>query len=136
ARGRPTSGLRYAGLKPLNPSATANGLQINLRIISWTPGVHALPPMTLLEGLKRHTTIVADTGDLAAIERLRPRDATTNPSLILKAAQQPPYRPLVEAAVRSASDEDAGRQLDHVLVAFGARIVELVGGRVSTEVDA
>ena len=92
--------------------------------------------MTLLEGLKRHTTIVADTGDLAAIERLRPRDATTNPSLILKAAQQPPYRPLVEAAVRSASDEDAGRQLDHVLVAFGARIVELVGGRVSTEVDA
>lgn len=92
--------------------------------------------MTLLEGLKRHTTIVADTGDLAAIERLRPRDATTNPSLILKAAQQPPYRPLVEAAVRNASDEDAGRQLDDVLVAFGARIVELVAGRVSTEVDA
>jgi transaldolase len=92
--------------------------------------------MTLLEGLKRHTTIVADTGDLTAIERLRPRDATTNPSLILKAAQQPPYRPLVEAAVRNASDEDAGRQLDHVLVAFGARIVELVAGRVSTEVDA
>jgi transaldolase len=60
--------------------------------------------MTLLEGLKRHTTIVADTGDLTAIERLRPRDATTNPSLILKAAQQPPYRPLVEAAVRNASD--------------------------------
>ncbi len=92
--------------------------------------------MTLLEGLKRHTTIVADTGDLAAIERLRPRDATTNPSLILKAAQQPAYRPLVEAAVRKAPGEDTGRQLDHVLVAFGARVVELIEGRVSTEVDA
>ncbi len=54
---------------------------------------------SLLEALKRHTTIVADTGDLAAIERLRPRDATTNPSLILKAAQQPQYRPLVADAV-------------------------------------
>ncbi len=56
---------------------------------------HPVPFMSpLLEGLKRHTTIVADTGDLAAIERLRPRDATTNPSLILKAAQKPEYRPL------------------------------------------
>jgi len=91
---------------------------------------------TLLEGLKRHTTIVADSGDLAAIERLRPRDATTNPSLILKAAQQPAYRPLVADAVRAASGEPPALQLDHVLVAFGARILQLIAGRVSTEVDA
>jgi transaldolase len=91
---------------------------------------------SLLESLKRHTTIVADTGELAAIERLRPRDATTNPSLILRAAQQPRYRPLVAAAVDEAQDESPGRTLDRVLVAFGARILELVDGRVSTEVDA
>jgi transaldolase len=91
---------------------------------------------SLLEGLKRHTTIVADTGDLTAIERLRPRDATTNPSLILKAAQQPQYRPLVAAAVREASSESLAHRLDHVLVAFGTKILQLVDGRVSTEVDA
>ena len=91
---------------------------------------------SLLEGLRRHTTIVADTGDLAAIERLQPRDATTNPSLILKAAQQPRYRPLVESAVRGASAEAHTNRLDHVLVAFGTRILELIEGRVSTEVDA
>lgn len=91
---------------------------------------------TQLEGLRRHTTIVADSGDLAAIERLRPRDATTNPSLILKAAQQPAYRPLVAGAVRDAHAESPTLQLDHVLVAFGARILQLIDGRVSTEVDA
>lgn len=91
---------------------------------------------TLLEGLKRHTTIVADTGELAAIERLRPRDATTNPSLILKAAQKPEYRPLVADAVRGSAGEDPEHRLDHVLVTFGARILEVVPGRVSTEVNA
>jgi transaldolase len=91
---------------------------------------------SLLEGLKRHTTIVADTGELAAIERLRPRDATTNPSLILKAAQKPEYRPLVADALQSSAGDSLERRLDHVLVAFGARILELIPGRVSTEVDA
>ncbi|MGE5714754.1 MAG: transaldolase [Betaproteobacteria bacterium] len=91
---------------------------------------------SLLEGLKRHTTIVADTGELAAIERLRPRDATTNPSLILKAAQKPEYRPLVAAALQSSAGDSLEQRLDHVLVAFGARILEMVPGRVSTEVDA
>jgi len=91
---------------------------------------------SLLEGLKRHTTIVADTGDVAAIERLRPRDATTNPSLILKAAQQPQYRDLLVEAARRAQDEAPNQRLDHVLVAFGARILHLIEGRVSTEVDA
>jgi transaldolase len=91
---------------------------------------------SLLEGLKRHTTIVADTGELAAIERLRPRDATTNPSLILKAAQKPEYRPLVADALKGTAGDSLEQRLDHVLVAFGARIVELIPGRVSTEVDA
>jgi transaldolase len=91
---------------------------------------------SLLEGLKRHTTIVADTGDVAAIERLRPRDATTNPSLILKAAQQPQCRELLIEAARRAQDEAPSQRLDHVLVAFGARILHLIEGRVSTEVDA
>ena len=91
---------------------------------------------SLLEGLKRHTTIVADTGELTAIERLRPRDATTNPSLILKAAQKPEYRPLVADALQRSAGESLERRLDHVLVAFGARILELIPGRVSTEVDA
>jgi len=91
---------------------------------------------SLLEGLKRHTTIVADTGELSAIERLRPRDATTNPSLILKAAQKPEYRPLVADALKSTAGDSLERRLDHVLVAFGARILELIPGRVSTEVDA
>src|SRR5512134_2412285 len=92
--------------------------------------------MTLLDALKRHTTIVADTGDLAAIERLRPRDATTNPSLILKAAQNPAYRPLIVESLRGHRGESVAAQLDRVLVAFGARILQLIGGRVSTEVDA
>ena len=89
-----------------------------------------------LEGLKQWTTIVADTGDLAAIERLRPRDATTNPSLILKAAQKPEYRPLLADTLRGHRAEAASAQLDRVLVAFGERILKLVDGRVSTEVDA
>jgi transaldolase len=89
-----------------------------------------------LDGLKQWTTIVADTGDLAAIERLRPRDATTNPSLILKAAQKPEYRPLLVETLKPHRSEPVAAQLDRVLVAFGARILELVDGRVSTEVDA
>jgi len=91
---------------------------------------------TLLDGLARHTVIVADTGDLAAIERLRPRDATTNPSLILKAAQLPAYRELVAATARDAAGEAPAARIDHLLVAFGTRILHLIDGRVSTEVDA
>jgi transaldolase len=89
---------------------------------------------TLLEGLKRHTVIVADTGDIDAIERLQPRDATTNPSLILKAAELPRYQPLLRAAVAGATAPQD--KLDRVLVAFGVEIVKRIAGRVSTEVDA
>lgn len=91
---------------------------------------------SLLEQLKRFTTIVADTGDIAAIARHRPRDATTNPSLILKAAQSPQYAPLIRTAVAPARGEPAERLLDRVLVAFGVEILKLIEGRVSTEVDA
>jgi transaldolase len=89
---------------------------------------------TLLDGLKRHTVIVADTGDIDAIERLQPRDATTNPSLILKAAELPRYQPLIRAAVAGATAPQD--RLDRVLVAFGVEIVKRIAGRVSTEVDA
>lgn len=90
----------------------------------------------LLEQLKRFTTIVADTGDIAAIARHRPRDATTNPSLILKAAQSPQHAPLIRTAVATARGAPAERLLDRVLVAFGVEILKLIEGRVSTEVDA
>jgi len=94
-----------------------------------------------LEALQRWSIIVADTGDLAAIERFRPRDATTNPSLILASARDPRYRPLVESALahldgRASRDERAEQLIDGLFVAFGRRILELIPGRVSTEVDA
>jgi transaldolase len=91
---------------------------------------------TLLEGLKRHTVIVADTGDIETIGRLRPRDATTNPSLILKAADKPAYQPLLRAAAAAGSGETVSERLDRVLVAFGLEILRRIDGRVSTEVDA
>ena len=98
--------------------------------------------MNLLESLKQYTTVVADTGDIDAIAEYRPQDATTNPSLLLKAAQQPQYRPLVDAALRDADRVSgpetarAGAFMDRLAVNFGRRILEIVPGRVSTEVDA
>ena len=98
--------------------------------------------MSLLDSLKRSTTVVADTGDIEAIADYRPQDATTNPSLLMKAAQQPQYRPLVDAALRDAERApggDAARTeafMDHLAVAFGGKILEIIPGRVSTEVDA
>lgn len=98
--------------------------------------------MSLLDSLKRVTTVVADTGDIEAMRQFRPEDATTNPSLLLKAAQQPQYRPLVEAALADADRSggpDARRTeafMDRLAVNFGREILEIVPGRVSTEVDA
>ena len=94
-----------------------------------------------LESLRRHSVIVADTGDIDAIARFRPQDATTNPSLILKAAQDERYSRLIDSALASApgrgtSDERIGALSDHLFVAFGQEILKLVPGRVSTEVDA
>ncbi|MCX7902531.1 MAG: transaldolase, partial [Burkholderiaceae bacterium] len=89
---------------------------------------------SLLEGLSRHTVIVADTGDIDAVERWRPQDATTNPTLILRAASVARYRSLVRAAAQRAGPLD--EKLDSLLVAFGVEILRRIPGRVSTEVDA
>jgi transaldolase len=94
-----------------------------------------------LEALRRHSVIVADTGDIDAIAKFRPQDATTNPSLILKAAQDERYRRLIDAALASApprgSDEERVAAVgDRLFVAFGREILGLVPGRISTEVDA
>ncbi len=80
--------------------------------------------------------MVADTGDFQSIERYQPRDATTNPSLILKAVQQDAYRPLLEKTVRDHATEPTGALIDRVLIAFGTQILAIIPGRVSTEVDA
>src|SRR5580704_15858165 len=98
--------------------------------------------MTLLESLKQYTTVVADTGDIEAIHRHRPQDATTNPSLLYHAAQMPAYRHLVEEAAEKASDLGGSHQqmaeefIDQLFVLFGWEILKVVPGRVSTEVAA
>ena len=97
---------------------------------------------TQLDQLKQFTVVVADTGDFASLKQFAPRDATTNPSLILKAAQMPEYRAIVEQAVADQRQSGlTGRAqmdaiLNDVLVAFGLEILKVVPGRVSTETDA
>jgi len=91
---------------------------------------------TLLDALKRNTTVVADTGDFEGMRRFQPTDATTNPSLILKAVQLPAYRSILERTVANAPNQQADILVDHLLVAFGCEILNIVPGRVSTEVDA
>ena len=92
--------------------------------------------MTALEQLKQYTTVVADTGDFQSMKRYQPHDATTNPSLILKAVQSDAYRPLLEKAVRDHREKSSADIIDHLLIAFGTEILAIVPGRVSTEVDA
>ena len=88
-----------------------------------------------LEQLKQFTTVVADTGDLDAITRLKPVDATTNPSLLLKAAAMPGYAELLENAIAHAKG-DVGLACDHFAVSVGSGILKVIPGRISTEVDA
>ena len=91
----------------------------------------------LLEQLKQYTVVVADTGDFESMREYQPQDATTNPSLILKASQQEQYAHLVEKAVKDAgSSASVEAIIDRVLIAFGKEILRIVPGRVSTEVDA
>lgn len=95
-----------------------------------------------LESLKALTTVVADTGDIEAIKKYQPVDATTNPSLLLKASEMEQYQPLIDQAVAWAKEQssDLEQQLidagDKLAVAIGAEIVKIVPGRISTEVDA
>jgi transaldolase len=92
--------------------------------------------MNQLEQLKQYTTVVADTGDFQSIKAYAPQDATTNPSLILKAVQKPEYRPLLEKAVLEANGASVDAIIDNLLIAFGTEILKYVPGRVSTEIDA
>lgn len=90
-----------------------------------------------LEQLRTHSAVVADTGDIEAIARFMPMDATTNPSLLLKAAALPAYAPHLAASAAAASGDDPlGDACDRLAVAIGSEIVKLIPGRVSTEVDA
>jgi len=101
--------------------------------------------MSLLDQLKTMTTVVADTGDIGAIEQFTPQDATTNPSLITAAAKLPQYQSIVDETLTQAqktlgdgaSDQAVAKEaFKHLAVAFGKRILEIIPGRVSTEVDA
>ena len=100
---------------------------------------------SILEQLSSITVVVADTGDLDAIKKFQPRDATTNPSLILAAAKNPDYIKLIDQALESSrkslpdgiSDSELIKEtIDQVSVFFGKEILNLISGRVSTEVDA
>src|ERR1700753_3577915 len=98
---------------------------------------------TLLEQLKQMTKVVADTGDFHSIEKFRPADATTNPSLVQAAAQMADYKELIDSSIAWTQKQTAGKSpreqasaaLDHLTVEFGLRILKIVPGRVSTEVD-
>lgn len=99
----------------------------------------------LLDQLREMTVVVADTGDIEAIEKFKPRDATTNPSLITTAAQMPQYQDIVDATLQGARDtlgagattaQVVSLAFDRLAVAFGLKILEIIEGRVSTEVDA
>ncbi len=91
---------------------------------------------TQLEQLKKFTTVVADTGDFESMRAYEPRDATTNPSLILKAVQKDAYRPILDKAMADHKDKNPADIIDHVLISFGLKILEIIPGRVSTETDA
>src|SRR4051794_10694407 len=98
--------------------------------------------MSLLDSLKKVTTVVADTGDIESIAKYKPQDATTNPSLLFQAAQKKEYGHLVEKALQEAADRGGSHAaqteafMDGLFVAFGREILKIVPGRVSTEVDA
>ena len=92
--------------------------------------------MNQLNALKQVTTVVADTGNFQQLAQYRPQDATTNPSLILKAVQQPQYAPLLHEVVQRFADAPLDDLMDRLLVRFGCEILAVVPGRVSTEVDA
>jgi transaldolase len=92
--------------------------------------------MNQLDQLRQFTTVVADTGNFRQLAQFAPRDATTNPSLILKAVQQPDYAPLLAETVAAHRGRPLDEVVDRVLVRFGLEILKVVPGRVSTEVDA
>jgi transaldolase len=92
--------------------------------------------MNQLDALKQWTTVVADTGDFKQLDAFKPQDATTNPSLILKAVQKPEYAPLLQDTVKQHRGRPLDEIMDRLLVRFGCEILSIIPGRVSTEVDA
>ena len=92
--------------------------------------------MNQLDALKQWTTVVADTGDFKQLDAFKPQDATTNPSLILKAVQKPEYAPLLQEAMNQFRGRPLDEIVDRLLVRFGCEILSIIPGRVSTEVDA
>src|SRR5437660_10823812 len=88
-----------------------------------------------LDSLRQHALVVADTGEIDAVARWKPQDATTNPSLLLPSAQDPRFRHLVDGSIREARGDTAAA-MDGLFVHFGREILKHVAGRVSTEVDA
>ena len=130
------------------PSNAGRGIVVTLKIernmnaAIATEKAPASTALSQLDQLKKFTTVVADTGDFAALKQYAPQDATTNPSLIFKAAQMPEYRFLVDKAIAEnkksgVSGEKLLRSvMDDLLVLFGVEILKIVPGRVSTETDA
>ena len=92
--------------------------------------------MNQLDSLRQFTAVVADTGDFRQLAQFQPQDATTNPSLILKAVQKPEYAPLLAQTVAAHRGRPLDEVADRLLVRFGCEILALIPGRVSTEVDA
>ena len=92
--------------------------------------------MNQLDALKKFTTVVADTGDFKQLAQFKPQDATTNPSLILKAVQKADYQPLLASTMERFRGRALDETMDRLLVRFGCEILSLIPGRVSTEVDA
>jgi transaldolase len=92
--------------------------------------------MNQLDQLKQYTTVVADTGDFQSMQAFAPQDATTNPSLILKAVQKAEYRSLLDHVLQNHPEKSTSEMVDHLLVEFGKKILAIIPGRVSTETDA
>ena len=98
-----------------------------------SPGAAA---MNQLDALKQFTTVVADTGDFRQLAQFKPQDATTNPSLLLKAVQKADYEPLLKDTLGRFKGRALDETMDRLLVRFGCEILSIIPGRVSTEVDA
>src|SRR3954471_900464 len=92
--------------------------------------------MSQLEALRKFATVVADSGDFRQLAQHQPQDATTNPSLILKAVQKPEYAPLLRETIARFRGKPLDEQMDRLIVRFGCEILSIIPGRVSTEVDA
>ena len=92
--------------------------------------------MNLLDQMKKYTFMVADTGDFERMRMYQPKDATTNPTLILRAAKLPSYQHLIDEVKSTYSDLSTDDKMDHLLVKFGMEILKIIPGRVSTEIDA